>query len=106
MWLFTKHGFFSCVKSGEDILIRARARRHLLALRWQFRDLKKHPIEENAGTDYRYRIRTSPSRFVSLAAELAGEVDYENFKGEVGKKDEPYALSLMGVWSMMRKLEA
>lgn len=105
MWLFTKHGFFSCVRSGDDIVIRARSRRHLLALRKRFEDLKEHPIEENAGTDYRYRIRIFPSRFVTLAHELAAEVDYENFKAEVGHKDGLYARALAGVWSLMRRIE-
>jgi hypothetical protein len=69
MWLFTKHGFFGAVcarhgsgKQGQPIdltriMVRARVRGHLEALKKRFPErLGKSEIQEFAGTDYAFRI--------------------------------------------------
>jgi hypothetical protein len=69
MWIFTKYGFFSavCARKGsgkhgqpvdpERIMVRARLRPHLKALKKRFSDfLGDCEIQESAGTDYTYRL--------------------------------------------------
>jgi hypothetical protein len=68
MWIFTKHGFFSavCARKGsgkhgqpvdpDRIMVRARLRSHLKALKDRFPDLLGEiEIQESAGTDYAFR---------------------------------------------------
>ena len=96
MWIFTKYGFFSavCARSGngkhgqpvdpERIMVRARLRSHLVALKERFDDLLGDcEIQESTGTDYAYRLFLQKSVWVRVLAGLAEETDYDNFKSEV-----------------------
>src|SRR5258708_30224061 len=69
LWIFTKHGFFSavCARQGDGkngqpvdpdrIMIRARIRGHLEALKERFPGLLVEcDVQESAGTDYAYRL--------------------------------------------------
>ena len=122
MWIFTKHGFFSavCARQGngkhghpvdlERIMVRARVRSHLDALKKQFPDmLNECDIQESAGTDYAYRLFMQKSAWMQVLAGLAEETDYDNFKTEVahhqGNAGAAYEHSLHDVWSVMHKLQ-
>jgi hypothetical protein len=69
MWIFTKHGFYSavCARQGDGkhgqlvdpnrIMVRARVRDHLEALKRRFPDLLGQcQIRESPDADYAYRI--------------------------------------------------
>ena len=69
MWIFTKYGFFSAVNARQGdgkygqlidpdrIMVRARDRGHLVALKERFPDqLGRCDIHDFAGTDYAFRI--------------------------------------------------
>ena len=122
MWVFTKHGFFSavCARQGSGkhgqpvdpnrIMVRARVRGHLEALKKRFPDLLgKCEIQEFAGTDYGFRIFVEKPAWSQVLAGLAEETDYDNFKSEVarhqGKAGAAYERSLHDVWSVMYKLQ-
>ncbi len=122
MWIFTKHGFFSavCARQGngkhdqpvdpERIMVRARLRGHLEALKKRFPDLLGDcEIQESAGTDYAYRLFVQKSAWMQVVAGLAEETDYDNFKSEVaqhqGRAGSAYEHSLHDVWSVMHKLQ-
>jgi len=122
MWIFTKHGFFSAVcarqgngKHGQSvdpnrIMIRARVRDHLDALKKRFPDLLGGcEIQESSVTDYAYRLFIPKSDWMKVLAGLAEETDYDNFKSEVadhqGKAGAAYEHSLHDVWSVMHKLQ-
>ena len=122
MWIFTKHGFFSavCARTGagkhgqpvdpERIMVRARLRCHLKALKEYFPDLLgQHEIQESAGTDYAFRLFVPKSAWVQVLAGLAEETDYDNFKSEVarhqGKAGAAYEHALHDVWSVMHTLQ-
>jgi hypothetical protein len=122
MWIFTKHGFFSavCARQGngkhgqpvdlERIMVRARVRSHLEALKKRFHDLLKEcEIQESFGTDYAYRLFVQKSAWMQVLAGLAEETDYDNFKSEVahhqGKAGAAYEHSLHDVWSVMHRLQ-
>lgn len=122
MWVFTKHGFFSavCARKGngkhgqpvdlDRIMVRARLRGHLDALKKRFPDLLVEcDIQESAGTDYAYRLFVQKSAWMRGLAGLAEETDYDNFKSEVarhqGRVGEAYEHSLHEVWSVMNRLQ-
>lgn len=122
MWIFTKHGFFSavCARPGngkhgqpvdpDRIMVRARLRSHLKAIKEQFSDLLGEcEIHESAGTDYAFRLFVSKSAWGQVLEGLAEETDYDNFKSEVarhqGKTGAAYEQSLHDVWSVMHKLQ-
>ena len=122
MWIFTKHGFFSavCARQGngehgqlvdpDRIMVRARVRGHLDALKQRFTDLLGEcEIQESIGTDYAYRLFVQKTAWVQVLSELAEETDYDNFKSEVarhqGKAGIAYERSLHEVWSVMNKLQ-
>ena len=98
MWLFTKHGFFSavCARQGNGkhgqpidqgrIVVRARVRGHLEALKSRFPDLVGDcEILDSGGTDYAYRLIVAKPAGMQVVAELAGETDYDNFKSDVAR---------------------
>jgi hypothetical protein len=121
MWVFTKHGFFSavCARQGDGthgqpidpdrIMVRARVREHLEALRKRFPDLLGQcDILEFAGTDYAFRILIHKRVWSQVLSGLADETDYDNFKSEVGRQGRgaaAYAGSLHDVWSVMYRLQ-
>ena len=122
MWVFTKHGFFSSVcarqgsgKHGQPVdpnrmMVRARVRGHLEALKTRFPELLGQcEIQEFAGTDYAFRIFVAKRVWSQVLAGLAEEVDYDNFKSEVarhqGTAGADYEHSLHDVWSVMYRLQ-
>lgn len=122
MWIFTKYGFFSavCARQGNGshglpvdpnrIMIRARVRTHLDALKKRFPELLGPcEIHDTAGSDYAVRIFVAKSVWSQVLASLAEETDYGNFKSEVGRHQgqagAAYLHSLHEVWSVMRKLQ-
>ncbi len=122
MWLFTKHGFYSvvCARQGDGshgqpvdtdrMMVRARVRSHLVALKEQFSDLLAEcQIKEFTGTDYAFRIFVSKSVWSHVLVGLNEEVNYDNFKLEVarhqGKESAKYEHSLHEVWSVMNRLQ-
>jgi len=123
MWIFTKHGFFSavCARQGDGrhgqpvdadrIMVRARVRAHLQALKERFPGLLGLcEIQGFGGTDYAFRIFISKSVWSQVVSGLAEEIDYDNFKQEVGrhqgKAEAAYEHSLHDVWSVMYRLQA
>jgi hypothetical protein len=122
MWIFTKHGFFSavCARKGDGkhgrpvdpdrIMVRARLRSHLKALKEHLPDLLGDcEILESAETDYAYRLFVQKSAWAQVLARLAEETEYDNFKSEVarhqGKAGAAYERSLHEVWSVMHRLQ-
>ena len=122
MWLFTKYGFYSavCARQGDGghgqpvdpgrIMVRARLRTHLNALKDRFPDLLGGcDIKEFVGTDYAFRIFVDKPVWSQVLVELTDDMDYDNFKSEVarfqGKNGKNYEHSLHDVWSVMYKLQ-
>ena len=122
MWIFTKHGFFSavCARKGngnhgqpvdpDRMMVRARVREHLEALKKRFPDLLGEcDIMESPSTDYAFRLFVQKSAWMQVSSGLAEETDYDNFKSEVarhqGKAGAAYEHSLHEVWSVMNRLQ-
>lgn len=120
MWIFTQYGFFSvvCAREGngsmsqpvdcDRMMVRARAKKHLVALRKRFnQQLADLPILETDNSEYRYRVFISKTVWSTIQSALAEEIDYDNFKSAVGKagSDSDYLESLHNVWSVMYRLQ-
>lgn len=107
MWLFTTLGFFSVVctpNNSERMQIRARCRRHLDNLCRRFK-IRPQAIRETLEADYRFRLIVDREDWEWMACSLAQDIDYSNFKTEVGHGDEDYADALMSVWGRMLQLQ-
>ena len=122
MWLFTKYGFFSvvCARQGDGsygnpvdtgrMMVRARASEHLENLKARFPEqLGGCEIKKTEHTDYACRLFVEKAVWVTIAAELAEETDYYNFKSAVSKHQGPkgteYGNRLHEVWDVMLKLQ-
>jgi hypothetical protein len=122
MWIFTKYGFFSAVSARQEdekygqvldpdrIMVRARVRGHLEALKERFPDmLGQCDIHAFIGTDYAFRIFVDKLVWSQVLSDLAEETDYDNFKSEVahhqGTDGADYEHSLHEVWSVMYRLQ-
>jgi hypothetical protein len=112
MWIACVDGFFSTVIDKIEpgrMLIRARRGKDIKNLYDRYRDkcpsMRKPTSDETR--DYRYRLSISKRDWVKLAAELASEVDYPNFKSAVhdrpdqDNKGRPY----LEIWSIMHALQ-
>jgi hypothetical protein len=112
MWIASKIGFFSVVidsKREGRMLIRARCRADIFNLYEGFRKnlVSIEPPTSDETRDYRWRLSISRTDWITLAAKLAEEVNYPNFKSEVHRqpdqenKSGPY----MAVWSVMHGVQ-
>jgi len=112
MWIACVDGFFSTVIDKMEpgrMLIRARCKRDIQNLYSRYRkacpSMRKPTSDETR--DYRWRLSISKRDWVKLAAELASEVDYPNFKSAVhdrpdqANKSRAYA----EVWATMHQVQ-
>lgn len=103
MWLFTRHGFFSVVAnhSADRIVIRARRREHLESLLDRL-DMQRH-IVQLPDADYRFRFTVPKLEWVEIAAQLADDIDYDNFKSEAHRVlgFDDYTRALHEVWALV-----
>lgn len=110
MWLMTPIGFFSIVRKPNDVAsgtltIRSRVRSDLEALRARYLpDLSE--IAENTGTDYRYRAKAPRSDVINATTKIVQDLDYENFKDEVARKQGKDRARVYGkVWGALYELQ-
>lgn len=110
MWLFTRYGFFSIAAGRPDegapemVMVRARARKHLEALKRRFQtSMKKYRVEEHNDRDYKFRIILPKRVWEDTIATLAEEQTWSNFKGEAARfaKDATYSHVLHKIWHLM-----
>ena len=107
MWLFTSHGFLSIVADRDRpdrLLVRGRTREDVGFFCEAVGD--GVPIE-TPDADYRWRV-TAPVDLVAwFVQQQVLQIDYPNFKDAVaGRQGHERAHTYMGVWSVMRRLQA
>src|SRR3954451_23252778 len=106
MWLFTTQGFYSVVTHRRDrdkLLVRARAREDLEALREQIPELR---IFSDPSADYRWRAVVTRAEWVAALAQLASDIDYDNFKNAVAIRQGIDRERLYSrVWAALRSLQ-
>ena len=108
MWLLTPIGFFSAVRKTGDSHLTLRARVHgdLEALRARYVP-QLSPTLAGGGTDYPYRATCTHAQWASALAQMAQDIDYDNFKTEVAHRqgyDRAHVYSK--VWSALTQLES
>ena len=87
MWLITKFGFFSIVEKKDDrgagtLTIRSRTKQDLERLQNDYLP-SLGPIEENTGTDYRFRAKADRETLSVALQRVIRDLDYDNFKSAV-----------------------
>jgi hypothetical protein len=107
MWLLTKTGFFSAVRdldTRDSMIIRARDPDDMKNLVEQY--VPGTEIIETLDSDYRYRIRLDKSTWIRLAAELAEDVDYNNFKNHIKEvQGVERAMLYSEIWEILYSLQ-
>ena len=107
MWVFTTSGFYSVVAHRTrhgHVIVRSRTREDIEALSGRIRGLK---IEENTGSDYRFRAEVKKADWQNALASMAGAIDYDNFKNAVAERQgSDRARVYSGVWSLVRALQS
>jgi hypothetical protein len=110
MWLITTFGFFSIVEKPEDrgtghLTVRARVREDLEQLK------AKHlpelgAISESRHSDYRFRARATREAVARAMAQVAREIDYDNFKDAVASRQGYDRAKAYGrVWTELYRLQ-
>ncbi len=106
MWLVTTQGFYSVVAHREDpdtLIVRARSREDLEALRDQVPDLE--PFEDPSA-DYRHRAYVTRAEWLAAVAQLTCDVDYDNFKSAVAERQGRERAGVYGaVWADLLALQ-
>lgn len=106
MWIFTVDGFFSAVADRDrpgHIIVRMRVRGDGERLQAA---LGGGELIETPQADYRFRIRTTHTRWSDYVGSAAAEIDYSNFKAAVGGRDgAERAHAYSDVWALMRELQ-
>lgn len=103
MWLFTPIGFFSIVKKPQTtcLTIRARVRGDLDALRDRYLP-ELSPTIGHGGTDYPWRATATREAVAEATRLMVMDIDYPNFKSEVGAKQGHARASHYGaVWNVL-----
>lgn len=105
MWVFTTRGFFSAVqhrKHPNRVLVRARTEGDIRALK----DLIDAEPYRLTKSDYEWRIDCPLADWVKAVSVMATEIDYDNFKHAVGKRQGQKRSSVyMRVWGALLELE-
>jgi hypothetical protein len=105
MWLFTTQGFYSVVahrRDADKLIVRGRAREDLEALRDQ---IPEHRVFSDSNADFRWRAVVTRAEWVAAVAQLADQIDYDNFKSAVGARQGPEREGLYhGIWAALRAL--
>lgn len=106
MRVLTTQGFYSVVAHRDEpdaVIVRARTREDIEALRRQIPDIE--PFEDPAA-DYRHRAVVGRAEWVVAVAQLASEIDYDNFKVAVAERQGSRRASIYGeVWRALRRLQ-
>ena len=110
MWIVTDRGFYSVVDKGRPegtLCVRSRVRQDLVNL-CELESLVEYSgsIKENEFSDYRFRIFVKREDWVAAAADLAGRIDYDNFKNAVADRQGHDRASFYSkVWSILYGLQ-
>lgn len=105
MWIASALGFFSIVGSHDDdevVLVRARRRAHLFALRQAYPKVGLSTVKLTPNRDYPVRCLLPRHRLPLLLSALASSVTYRNFKDHVHDVEPDVARAYSLVWSTLR----
>ena len=102
----TTQGFYSVVRHRDDpdkLIVRGRAREDLDALQTQIPNLQ---VFSDQNADYRWRAVVTEAEWVAAIAQLAGEIDYDNFKSAVAERQGHERARVYGhIWGELLSLQ-
>lgn len=101
MWIFAKHGFLSVTTHNTRpgiMRVRARVREDLAYYFPGF------PIEENTGSDYKYRAYIPRQNVTDAITKMAADIDYPSFKNNIADHDRRI-LYYIQVWNAMFEMQ-
>jgi hypothetical protein len=111
MWIFTKHGFFSCTRVPNDefglIQVRARLEKHFVNAK-RAKLIPDRHILRTTHSDYKFRVILRHDEFIDMLKKLADEIDYTNFKSECAARRTltgRYVEALHRVWEIMEGIQ-
>lgn len=99
MWVFMNDAFFSVVKDREvetGVVVRARIRGDLENVFGS-----NHSVMETEDSDYRFRMFLDQEFVANVIAERVGNINYDNFKNSIDKRDFERKSYYTKVWSVM-----
>ena len=106
MWVMTTEGFYSVVADRDDpdgLLVRARTRQDMCELGRWIPDIE---FVETPRADYRWRAHVTRAEWVVALAQIAGRIDYPNFKNEVARRQGSERATLYSrIWTTLRRLQ-
>ena len=106
MWTITTRGFYSAVQHRDDptrLLIRARCEEDIRALKDLLPDASPFALRRS---DYEWRLECSAVEWGVALAQMALEVDYDNFKNAVKREQGQERASIyMRCWSALLGIE-
>jgi len=106
MWTITTRGFYSVVAhrtKPDTVLVRGRVRDDIEALGDLIPDLE---VFEDGHADYRWRAIVPKADWLAALNTMADEVDYDNFKNAVAKRQGSERAHLYhDVWSVLYRLQ-
>jgi hypothetical protein len=97
MWMMTKLGFFSTVEDRDNkdgVIVRARCEQDIVNISY-FMQMKDAWWLDTLA-DYGYRLRCSKPAWAAAVAQMAGDIDYDNFKSSI--TDERHHSAYQRVW--------
>jgi hypothetical protein len=116
MWVFTKDGFFSVVqkkkqqkaaktslyKGEEKVTVRSRERQDIVNLIRKVKESgRRYRIQADVGTDYEFRVTLPKWVFSAYLGHAAMNINYDNFKNEIGLASHGRATKYMKIWAAM-----
>lgn len=112
MWLLSEHGAYWVGQNRnnpEEVLIRARRREHLEALRPILQEVRASlEILDTPAYDFPYRATLPRWAWALLAKKLAAGIDYGTFKGRLRDRHgpaSPYYDFIVACWSRSFAME-
>ncbi len=108
MWILTTVGFFSIVQKPRQtgLTIRTRVAADLDRLRTTYLPTLSATVT-GAGTDYPFRATVGREEFALALAQIARDITYANFKGEVARRQgHARERTYSKVWGVLQELES
>ncbi|MCK5941448.1 MAG: hypothetical protein KAI24_05715 [Planctomycetes bacterium] len=119
-WIQSVYGAFSIVLADtapgsgepdpETLMIRARRRAHLDALKARFSPLSDiEVIESSPRHDYRWRMIAPKTVVAQVVSDLVLDISWRNFKGACSNREAAlgpgYTAALHTIWSTLARLQ-
>lgn len=106
MWLFTKYGFYSITETcNGNVQVRAREADDLDAMREEYMPALGQTFT-TLHADYPFRAFCTKDELAEAMGRIVHDINYTNFKGEVGEIDPDRVKIYHQVWADLLDIES